>query len=624
MKRVTRYLTMACAIVGGGLYVSSASSQGIEIIDRDQKTIINPKPSSLSLKRLDERTALIMGRFLHRKAGGEVPINIENKTLFLSDNGQNGDEEPGDGIFSLKIEFDFELFAKANQVLAEVNADQKPRLLFSSNSRQLLGEQRIQVEGDSLLVTSGEGKQSQEAFLPLNSDTIKMGQVVKIPVGGLALGVPPAFRLKAPTSIADSLMITDTTVVQDFDKTWSCPTGGASPVGNATGEWTFWQLMENIANGSAATSDYIKQLFDHWNSVQVVNSHNVNARPNVYQSIIEQWEIRSGGLGATLLPEHSPFRLLGIVLRADLRGGGGVYGGGDAGEGRFVFSLHDGNCNSMPKTLILEYKVPIAGCSNVRSWAQDWKALASSVNYNDDLAALTKVFSDAGANPSAPNQSAISQLRTNEFLAGSPLWELREFVLPSSGGFLTETTVKQEPHVASNNSPLLANYVNANWPALVGPPAGQHEVTELHLGTPFLAGAAPAPLLWNVPSAMLTVPTTPSPITPLPATIRDDALFQLGLNTCSGCHTVETGTGFAHLHYNTPPGVSAILSGFLTGTSLPDPRNGAIPRSFNDLARRAADLDAAASMACPTIGTVTVGNVMLHELSVAGPLIATH
>lgn len=355
-----------------------------------------------------------------------------------------------------------------------------------------------------------------------------------------------------------------------------------------------------------------------------MNGHNVNARTNVYQSIIEEWEIRSGGLGSTLLPEHSPFRLLGIVLRADLRGGGSVYGGGDAGEGRFVFSLHDGNCNIMPKTLILEYKVPIAGCANVRNWAQDWKALASSVNYNDDLAALTQVFANAGANPSAPNQSAISQVRTNELLPGSPQWELREFVLPNSGGFLVETTVKQEPHVGHNNSSLLANYVNTNWPDLVGPPSAQHEITPLHMGTPFLAGSAPAALLWNVPSAMLTVPTTPSPVSPPPATVRDDALFQLGLNTCSGCHTVETGTGFAHLHYNTPPGSPAILSGFLTGTSLPDPRNGAVSRSFNDLARRAADLDAAASMACPTIGSVAVGNVLLRELSVAGPLSAVH
>ncbi|HEX7025672.1 MAG TPA: hypothetical protein VF268_00380, partial [Gammaproteobacteria bacterium] len=411
--------------------------------------------------------------------------------------------------------------------------------------------------------------------------------------------------------------------VNDPSRTWACTTPGVPPAGNPVGEWTFWQLMENIANGTSSTSDYIKRLFRHWTFTPVINSFPVPARPNVYQQIIQDWEIRSGGPGAALLPHESPFRLLGIVLRLDLRGAGGPYGGGEAGEGRFVFTLHDGNCNNKPMTVILEYKVPLSGCLAVRNWAQKWKALATSPNYNADLAALTQVFSAAGAAPAAPNQSAIGQVRTNEFLPGSPLWEMREFVLPRVGGFLEETDVKQEPDTGWNNTPLLADYLNNNWPQLVGPPPAQHTIPLNYNGNPFRGASSPVPQLWNAPAAFLTVPTTPSPITPPPATVRDDALFQLALNTCSGCHQVETGTPFAHLDYNTPVGAPAILSGFLTGISLPDPRNGAVMRHFNDLARRALDLDHVAAMSCPT-PVVPIGNLLLQQLSVAPPVTATH
>ena len=348
----------------------------------------------------------------------------------------------------------------------------------------------------------------------------------------------------------------------------------------------------------------------------------VNPRPHVFDDIIQQWEIRSGGIGAPLRPEHSPFRLLGIVLRLDLRGGGSTYGGGDAGEGRFVFTLHDGNCDNESMTIILEYKVPIAGCQGVRHWAQQWKALATSTNYNSDLAALTQVFSAAGVNPPGPNQSAIGQVRTNEFLIQSPFWELREFVLPAAGGFLAQTTVKQEPDISHNNSPLLATFLNNEWPNLVGPPSGQHTVTDIYNGIHMLAGAAPAPVFWDVANGMLTVPTSPSPNTPPPATIRDDAKFELALNTCSGCHTVETNTPFAHLDYNTPVGQPALLSGFLTGISLPDPRQPSVTRSFNDLARRALDLDHVAAMACRV--PAAPGNVLVNQLTAPAPVTAVH
>jgi len=585
----------------------------------------NNKPSALNITKLDDKTATISARFSTLSTREKkVGIFLDKEAVTLLDDGTGGDLRAGDGLFSAKVDFDFEAFTKANMQLAKVTDGEKNNF-FAPGGRQQITRQRIAISGDKMEFFGVSNGKEQIFTLPFDPTLIKVNQPIALPLFNLPIGLPVDFDPvpAAAVSIPQSLMITDVSVVNDPGRTWACPTSSTSPVGNATGEWTFWRLMENMANGTSSTSDYIKLLFKHWTINQTINGFNVAARPGVYQEVIKDWEIRSGGPGATLLPQESPFRLLGIVLRADLRGGTGPYAGGDAGEGRFVFALHDGNCNNLSKTLILEYKVPIAGCTNIRTWAQKWIDLASSANYNNDLASLTNVFTAAGANPSAPNQSAIGQVRTNELLPGSPFWELREFVLPASGGNLVETDVKQEPHMSFNNSATLATYINANWPLLVGPPSGQHTIPlNFPSSSPFAAGSAPVMSMWNAPAASLTVPLTPAPVTPPPATVRDDALFELALNTCSGCHLMETGTPFAHLDYNSVPGMPAQLSGFLTGISIPDPRNPAVMRNFNDLARRAADLTVAANMSCGRIAPL--GNLLLNELSSPARLKAVH
>lgn len=599
--------------------ISATSLSSISLAAEPQPTTRPPVPATLSVQRTGDRNAVIAATFPGQAPGGQVTVFVDREPLVFSDAGDNGDRKPGDGVFSIETEFDFDSFAEGNLQLGERGGEIP---LFTPGGRQLIGTQTADFDGKDVIVTQNIGESRQQFRLPTSAAQIGIDNPVAVPLFASAVGAPTA-AASAAVSIPDSLMITKLSVVNDTTRTWACTTPGSPPVGNPVGPWTFWRLMENISNGTAPTSDYIKDLFKHWTFVPVINSFPVPSRPNVYQQVIQDWELRSGGPGAVLLPQESPFRLLGIVLRLDLRGAGGPYGGGDAGEARFVFSLHDGNCNNKPMTLILEYKVPLSGCIAVRDWAQKWKALATSTNYNVDLETLTQVFSAAGANPLAPNQSAISQVRTNEFLPGSPLWEMREFVLPHGGGFLQETDVKQEPDNGWNNTPLLANYLNANWPLLVGPPPAQHTIPLSFAGNPFRGARAPVPQLWNAPAAFLTVPTAPSPITPPPATIRDDALFELAVNTCSGCHQVETGTPFAHLDYNTPVGSPAILSGFLTGIVLPDPRNAAIPRKFNDLARRAVDLNNVASMSCPSVAPVPIGNILLQQMSIAPALTAT-
>src|SRR5262249_59590297 len=66
---------------------------------------------------------------------------------------------------------------------------------------------------------------------------------------------------------------------------------------------------------------------------------------------------------------------------------------------------------------------------------------------------------------------------------------------------------------------------------------------------------------------------------------NNDARQLFSLNNCVACHTEETGTNFFH---SQPRNVGQVtnLSGFLTGTSLPDPVDPTVTRTFNDLKRR--------------------------------------
>jgi hypothetical protein len=82
-------------------------------------------------------------------------------------------------------------------------------------------------------------------------------------------------------------------------------------------------------------------------------------------------------------------------------------------------------------------------------------------------------------------------------------------------------------------------------------------------------------------------------------------MHKFALNTCNGCHTVETGTPFAHVGCRDFGSLlEAPLSGFLTGiVGVPDPRNppvlaGVGPYSFADMERRVIDLDELVNCPC--------------------------
>jgi hypothetical protein len=69
------------------------------------------------------------------------------------------------------------------------------------------------------------------------------------------------------------------------------------------------------------------------------------------------------------------------------------------------------------------------------------------------------------------------------------------------------------------------------------------------------------------------------------------------MNTCNGCHGGETETEFRHVG-TAPFGAQAPLSKFLTGVWAVDPTDLSVQRHFDDLERRAVDMDALLSTNC--------------------------
>lgn len=397
-----------------------------------------------------------------------------------------------------------------------------------------------------------------------------------------------------PVDKRKELMITDLSVVEDCWRTTWGPCAAPPTVLPATrGAWTFKALIESVAgtNNAGVLDTFVRNWLASWQFVQTVNGDVVPARPFIDNFVIQPWEVASGS--KVLNMRLAPFRVLAIVNRIDLRNAPAGYGQpGTAGEGRFVFGVIDlNNPASAPEfTVIFEYGLDSEGCENTISWGLDWHALGGlkfGDRYNAALQTITDRFATIGASPRRPNGSAINQVRTDDFTLAFP-WELREFRLdPRSAAVpvpLTQETVGQTPDFDHDQTPLLANYVNTDTPAIL---AGTHTVPLTWLGSPFLGGASPhnLDLGWDGP-----IPCTS--ITDL------NARFLFSLATCSGCHGSDTATRFYHI-FPRPPGVESTLSAFLTGSGPVTDVCG-VTNTFDDLERRAQDLCDLITNGCTT------------------------
>ncbi len=514
-----------------------------------------PDVESATVRLIEKATsagnALLKVRFVkgeQERLGRSVPLDLESGKVLLRDDGSGGDEKAGDGLFSAVINFDVQEFEQQQLRLQEMDKQERlVRPIFKGRER--VAEERVQ---------------------PLDVRRLRANQEINLMPFGLPMMI----------NSAKSLMITDPKVVEDPTRTYNPCTN----VGTPMGKWTFGYLMQQMANQPVTginPSTFVRRWLNKWEADQTVNGWNVPRRLSIQNQIINPWQAASGGPGKPLDLAKAPFKLVAIVNRVDLRTNT-VYGGGNAGEGRFVFGVMTPNCQMLRFTVIFEYGVPLSGCKTIRAWAKRWVNLGTlplgSPAYNAALENITEVFARANANPLKPNRSALNQLRTNEIALSSP-WELREFAIGKASQLLDEVTVKQTPDLSLNGTPTMANWVNINAPLIVN---DKHTVPLTFPGvTHFLGGNAPTPF----PSTHWNSPAIPN----------RNARFHFSLNTCNGCHAGETSTVFLHVDPTmTPTG----LSGFLTGINVPDRADGAPIHHFNDLQRRAADLDSLANSLC--------------------------
>jgi hypothetical protein len=393
-------------------------------------------------------------------------------------------------------------------------------------------------------------------------------------LAAVSVGVMQTARAQeCPTTvdIDRELMIRDVGVVEDPART------------TGSGAWTFKHVMESMAPSDADAPGFVEAMFETWRSDQTINGFVVPGRPNVASIVLDSWP--RGEDGALDLSQ-APMRLLAIVNRLDLRN----LDAGQAGEGRFVFGVLDGAGQSTQFTLILEYRLPASSDADVLEWANLWHGLngltLGSADYNAALEVITERFAGRDADPSGINGSALNQLRTNELALPRGLdWELREFTLASDGS-LQPATVKQTPDISFAGTELAAQFVNENEEAIL---IERHTVDESLDGVAFLGGSSITPFGFFWPGTGIT---------------NNEARHKFSLNTCNGCHAGETNTAFLHVAPR-EPGEAAALSGFLTGATVTDPADPSVSRSFNDLARRQADMED--NVLCPSGGLVERG-----------------
>jgi hypothetical protein len=534
-------------------------------------------------------------------------VMLGEEKIVLRDDGSEGDAVAGDGKFSVVLKEDTTAIQQELALTSRQLAEKKFVTVFHNRTME-------QVAVDQKLVA----------------------ELRQFSIGSIIHFNPGIFNLVADPALKDhSLTITAQPVVEDTTRTFN-PCSG---VGNPSGAWTFAKLVTDMANTpltGVQPKDFLMSWLQTWSAGQSVNGDRIAQRANI-TAIINAWNTLSGG---SFDIKFAPFKLLAIVNRVDLRGNSG-YGFGNPGEGRFVFCAVDASChvirNLAPFMVIFEYGVPKHSCADLKAYAQQWYNLKTltvgTPAYNTALQAITDQFTLANTSPAKPNGSSINQVRTNEFALGVLPWELREFNVDSTTHFLRNVTVKQEPQDTFNRiSPVtnaafvqvMANFVNSNTADFE---ANRYTIPLSTGGKNFAGGKAHTE---NASTYHWDGSAAPGPqfIT------SDSARFMLSINTCSGCHGGEGNTGnFMHVAPgSSASGVPAVLSKFLTGnpafSSSPflvtDPagRPSGSPRirGFNDLERRALDLEAFVSSSC----VVRVKAFALARLLTFDPIRMTH
>ena len=490
-----------------------------------------------------------------------VVMTVDGAKVLFRDDGEKGDIKAGDGAFTGVVRADFEAEAKAfDAKVSSLKKIKEPMPIFAGRAKVgTINLSRLQLV-------------RTKASLPLTPTLCN-------------LNIDPR----------RSLFITDLSVVENPQRTWNHCSG----IGDPDGVWTFKHLMTEMCNQPLTgidPSDFVEKWIASYGSPMAVeNGLTTTARPNVITQVLNNWPRINGKLDL----KRSPFKLLAIVNRIDLRDNA-FYGGGNAGEARFVFGSINSNCNgTRPFLVIFEYGVPKSGCA-VRDWGKQWVKLSQfpigSANYLQALEDITLQFTERNAAPSKPNGSALNQLRSNEFL-NSP-WQLREWSVDANDQVLRPRAVAL---TAGNSFRFGADAITlANYLISQAPPPAVAAIP-LFLGTqPFRGARADTPFpsfFWNPPVGVANL----------------ERRHVYSLNTCNACHAGETQTlggptgAFRHVREKFY-GTEATLSFFLTGdpgnpadnfwhdvndpAGQIDPGTGQVKeRLFNEFERRRIDLE---------------------------------
>ena len=350
------------------------------------------------------------------------------------------------------------------------------------------------------------------------------------------------------------LIIRDLSAVEDPDRTSDPCTSGLTT-------WSFGALMSRIAAQAGADDApaFVLRWLRTWDEDQVVNGFIVPSQ-RMDGVITSRWLRQSGGDSLDL--RLAPFRLLAIANRIDLRKVDPDGNPVDAGELRFIFGAVNTTCDKIPLIIILEFQQDAQSADEVAAWAGRWHALGS-LPFGEEFNAALQDLTD--------RLTVLNQLRTNDDAASFPVWEQRTYLV--ADGDLRLAPLDQTPDRSFEGGQALADYVNANEEQII---ADQHLVpTEMRGGT------IPTDLDWS--GFGMSDPF--------------EARHHFALASCNGCHGDETATALVHVDNRNRYFVSN-LSNYLTGRVMPILDTMGRPRYFNELQRRADDLQSLLANGC--------------------------
>ncbi|MEY4590617.1 MAG: hypothetical protein RL497_2693 [Pseudomonadota bacterium] len=437
-------------------------------------------------------------------------------------------------LYVRKPTSDFSVFVEPNLITLKPGASAKVHIALTSNAKTLEGLHTVDL-------TFRERNGNQIIVRPLSYELLPRHSCEVLP--------------------DRELFIHDISVVDDTIRTTY-----EHPGHPQSGVWSFGYLMSQAAPEGVDPSEFTEQFFNLWMSDQKVNGFTVPSRSEIDWQVLALWpRLEDGRLNL----EKSPFRLLAIVNRMDLRS----LKRSSAGELRFVFGLMQFDGEPLPFNLIFEYQVPAYNKIKVKKLADRWHTLAAlsfpSEEYNQSLARLTKQIVSKYNDPVLPKFKPLLTIRTNEASLKSP-WELRQFRIPGTATALKQVAVENTPDLSWNNSSFLGDFINFYEPKIL---SGHYRVPRVFSGMAFRAGAALNSFpVWSAENIQ-----------------SSNARAILARGTCNGCHAAtETGTNFLHVR-NRNKGLASDISGFLLGVMHADP----ITHEnflYNDLLRRKMDL----------------------------------